>query len=445
MTLASNRTRGDLRNESSDMKQALQPEHPAQDSRVYTQIGGLHIACASLRLAARHLTTDLILDTVLPTTFSAIMLTSAPSVSGSRTAKPWFGPGSLPQALKQGVGALHDGSFYFGLGSAGCAWWQVKASSRLAEARRMADFPGPLREQAIAAAVGPYIYVFGGAGIAKTGRATSALTDIYRYDVCNNTWSELPSGSPQALLGASALVNGDRVVFVGGVCKAIFDGFCAEQALAADEAQRQHLTQAYLSEDPAAYAFSPEVFAFKPTDNTWRELGRVPGAPVVGAALATTSNALVLLGGELKPGLRSRANWRAHLGDEALTWQAMPELPPGPSEALQEGLAGAFAGYSHGVLLLAGGTNFPGAQARFARGHRYAHQGMSKTWRDDIWAYVNGAWQWAGRLPQGRAHGLCLGDGEQLQLLGGEAAGGTALASCIALEWDGAKARVSHG
>lgn len=263
--------------------------------------------------------------------------------------------------------------------------------------------------------------------------------------MCTDTWSELPANSPRALLGASALVNGDRVVFVGGVCKAIFDGFCAEQALAAEEAQRQHLTQAYLSEDPAAYAFSPEVFAFQPTDNTWRELGRVPGAPVVGAALATTGNVLVLLGGELKPGLRSRANWQAQISDEGLTWEAMPELPPGPSEALQEGLAGAFAGYSHGVLLLAGGTNFPGAQARFAGGHRYAHQGMSKTWRDDIWAYVNGAWQWAGRLPQGRAHGLCLGDGEQLLLLGGEAAGGTALASCIALEWDGAKARVSHG
>lgn len=373
------------------------------------------------------------------------MLTSAHSFSGSRASKPWFSLEPLPQALKQGVGALHGESFYFGLGSAGRAWWRIEADSSQTGAKRMADFPGPLREQAIAAAVGPHIYVFGGAGSAKAGSPTSALTDIYRYDVDGDTWSKLPVDSPRALLGAAALVNGDRVVFVGGICKAVFDGFFAELALATDEAQRQRVTHAYLGADIASYKFSSEVCAFSPTENTWRELGRVPGTPVVGAALASCSNTLALMGGELKPGLRSRANWQAHLGNEALTWQAMPELPPGPSEALQEGLAGAFAGYSHGVLLLAGGSNFPGAQKRFAAGHHYAHEGLCKTWRDDIWACVNGVWQWAGRLPQGRAHGLCLGDGKQLLMLGGEATAGTALASCIALEWDGAKARVSHG
>lgn len=427
------------------MKRALLPEHPAQDSRVNTQVDDLHTACASLRLAARHLTTDFRLPTALATTFSAIMLTSAHSFSGSSASKPGFRLETLPQALKHGVGALHGESLYFGLGSAGRAWWRVESGSGQDGARRMADFPGPLREQAIAATVGPHIYVFGGTGIAKAGSPTSALTDIYRYDGDGDTWSKLPVDSPRALLGAAALVAGDRVVFVGGICKAVFDGFFAEQALAADEAQRQRLTHAYLGADIASYKFSSEVCAFSPTENTWRELGRVPGAPVVGAALASCGNTLALIGGELKPGLRSRTNWQAHLGEEALTWQAMPELPPGPSEALQEGLAGAFAGYSHGVLLLAGGSNFPGAQTRFAAGHHYAHEGLCKTWRDDIWACVNGVWQWAGRLPQGRAHGLCLGDGKQLLMLGGEATAGTALASCIALEWDGAKARVSHG
>lgn len=369
----------------------------------------------------------------------------AHTVSGSKPAKLWDGLSSLPQGLKQGVGALHDGSFYFGLGSAGHAWWRVEAGPGGAGARRVADFPGPRRDQAIAAAVGPHIYVFGGAGIASAGAATSALTDAFRYDVRSDAWSQLPGDSPHALLGAAALVNRDRAVFVGGVSKVVFDGFFAEQALTADEQERQRLTRIYLGAGAASYDFNPEVHAFSPVENAWHRLGLAPGAPVVGAALAASDDGFVLLGGELKPGLRSRTNWRARICGDGLDWAAMPELPALPGEAIQEGLAGAFAGYSHGVLLLAGGTNFPGAQARYAAGHHYAHEGLSKTWRDDIWALADGRWQWAGRLPQGRAHGLGLDAGERLLILGGEGAGGTELASCLALEWDGAMVRVSHG
>ncbi len=90
------------------------------------------------------------------------------------------------------------------------------------------------------------------------------------------------------------------------------------------------------------------------------------------------NNFLMLINGELKPGLRTDVIYRAMWDNDKLTWLKNSQLPPSHGEQQQEGLAGAFSGYSHGVLLVGGGANFPGAKQNYTNGKFYSHEGINK-------------------------------------------------------------------
>ena len=56
---------------------------------------------------------------------------------------------------------------------------------------------------------------------------------------------------------------------------------------------------------------------------------------------------------------------------DVLVWKELPELPPAPGQAIQPGLAGAFAGVckdpdgvNDDALIVAGGANFPDYQVK---------------------------------------------------------------------------------
>jgi N-acetylneuraminic acid mutarotase len=84
-------------------------------------------------------------------------------------------------------------------------------------------------------------------------------------------------------------------------------------------------------------------------------------------------------------------------GDPALElrWSQLPPLPD------RLGVAGAFAGVSGGVLLVAGGANFP---------DRMPWDGGKKVWHDTIYALdrTNGNWRTVGKLPQPLAYGVSV-------------------------------------
>jgi N-acetylneuraminate epimerase len=116
-----------------------------------------------------------------------------------------------------------------------------------------------------------------------------------------------------------------------------------------------------------------------------------------------------------------------------VTWRDLPDLPPATAGQVQEGLAGAYTGHSGGALLLAGGTNFPGSTAQFARGALYAHEGLTKTWHGTVYALRGGRWTVAGQLPQAQGHGVSVQYGDELLLIGGETTGGAASAKVLSL------------
>ena len=84
-------------------------------------------------------------------------------------------------------------------------------------------------------------------------------------------------------------------------------------------------------------------------------------------------------------------------------------LPPVPEKL---GLAGVYAGSSHGTLIVAGGANFP---------DRPPWEGGPKTWHDSIYVLDRpaGTWQTVGKLPRPLAYGVAISTAEGVVCVGG--------------------------
>ncbi len=97
----------------------------------------------------------------------------------------------------------------------------------------------------------------------------------------------------------------------------------------------------------------------------------------------------------------------------SLRYATLPELP-GIDGKPNPGVAGAFAGISHGALLVAGGANFPNG---------YPWQNGRKAWQSTIYALSEPGrsthWQSVGTLPRPLAYGASVVWNERLICIGG--------------------------
>jgi N-acetylneuraminic acid mutarotase len=87
-------------------------------------------------------------------------------------------------------------------------------------------------------------------------------------------------------------------------------------------------------------------------------------------------------------------------------WVELPAIPD------REGFAGSYAGTSSGVLIVAGGANFP---------DKRPWEGGTKIWYDRVFALEWGGAQWreAGRLPHPSGYGVSIQTSEGILLIGG--------------------------
>jgi N-acetylneuraminate epimerase len=107
---------------------------------------------------------------------------------------------------------------------------------------------------------------------------------------------------------------------------------------------------------------------------------------------------------------------------EPLTWKQLAPLPD------KLGVAGAFAGVSEDVLLVAGGANFP---------DQMPWDGGAKVWHDDVFVLEkpDGAWRVAGRLPRPLGYGVAVSHARGLVCVGGSDAR-QHHASTLVLRWN---------
>lgn len=112
-----------------------------------------------------------------------------------------------------------------------------------------------------------------------------------------------------------------------------------------------------------------------------------------------------------------------------LNWQALPPIPDA------QGLAGMFAESLDGVLIAAGGANFPDAPP---------WENGTKVYHDRIWALESpeGEWKEVGKLPLPMAYGVTAVSPDGLLLMGGTD-GERHLQEIYRLRWDGEQATVT--
>lgn len=98
--------------------------------------------------------------------------------------------------------------------------------------------------------------------------------------------------------------------------------------------------------------------------------------------------------------------------NEMIAWEWLPELPT------TLGVAGAYAGISHGALIVAGGANFP--EPLFRQDGQINPQAQ-KTWWDTIHVLprADAAWQSPGRLARPLGYGAAVTWEEGVILIGG--------------------------
>lgn len=111
-----------------------------------------------------------------------------------------------------------------------------------------------------------------------------------------------------------------------------------------------------------------------------------------------------------------------------INWAELPPLPPAPGHAKQPGVASPFVGTHDGVLLVAGGANFPDL---------LPWQGGKKVWWDTVFALEEGAAQWrvAGKLPGPMGYGLSFSTPGGVLCVGGSDPT-QCLASVFLLRWN---------
>jgi N-acetylneuraminate epimerase len=112
-------------------------------------------------------------------------------------------------------------------------------------------------------------------------------------------------------------------------------------------------------------------------------------------------------------------------GPAAWRWERLPSLPD------KEGFAGPFAGASRGVLLVAGGANFP---------EKKPWEGGKKVWYDTVYALdrPDGEWRVVGKLPRPLGYGVSATHRDGVVCVGGSDSGHHH-ADTFRLEWNAGK------
>jgi N-acetylneuraminic acid mutarotase len=187
---------------------------------------------------------------------------------------------------------------------------------------------------------------------------------------------------------------------------------------------------------PPRFPSAGLVFCRK-REGQWSDFGfadETPDAEVTAAAMAARGKFLIAAYVR-RSGERSECNVvQAPLGREADSRSVWRSLPPYPQEP---GMAGPMTGMHNGVLIMAGGANFPGVPLA---------AGGKKVWHDAIHVLVPGetAWRAAGRLPAPRAYGAAVSLPGGVLVAGGENSGNV-FQDSLMLRWDGEKVLIESG
>ena len=210
---------------------------------------------------------------------------------------------SLPHTLDNMAGAVVGHILYVVGGNCeGVATqkvWSLDLKNTAKEGwKEEPSIPGIARVQPIAAILeGGLLGVWGGFAPKTDSKAAQLAMNGASYNAGCGTWTALPVptdalGEEVFTGGATAIATPQKgVVVVGGVNKDVF--------LAAIN----KLPEGYLLHEPEWYRFNSRVLCYR--DGTWTQLLQHPSVARAGCALAYWDGWVYVVGGELKPGIRT--------------------------------------------------------------------------------------------------------------------------------------------
>lgn len=353
----------------------------------------------------------------------------------------------LPVGIKSGIGAQADNKVFVGLGSAGQDFYMLDLNNLAQGWQKKANFNGPARSGATASVIGNEIYVFGGSGKVQSDDPAPILFDtVYRYNIATDSWSQADTSTPVGLLGAASYSPDDKqIVFFGGYNKGYFDQYLHDVMTTDKTAEPeawQKIVDDYMGMKPLDYKWNRQVVSYKPETGQWSQLGSSPYLPNCGSALVVDGATATLISGEIKPGLRT-AEVKQYQFANQQPWQSMHSLPAPKSTGVQEGVAGAFAGQSNGVIIVAGGANFHGAKAAFESGNMFAHNGFGKAFNPEVYVQKDGLWREVNKLPEGIAYGASFSANDGVLIAGGEMSDRSASKKVYLLAWNGSSVEIT--
>ncbi|MGH6760819.1 MAG: N-acetylneuraminate epimerase [Phyllobacterium sp.] len=379
----------------------------------------------------------------LATSVAAIAI----STGATMAAETWP---DLPVAVKNGVAARVGDMAYVGLGSAGTDFYALDLTDPAKGWVKRAAFTGPATNGAAVAVSGKTILAFSGNGKADAAARSPIIFDtVYAYDTESDTWSKLDTQTPVGLSGAKAATLGDgRIAIVGGYNKELFDKYLADVGAInkdTDPEGFRKLVDSYMGMQPKNYRWNDKVLVYDPAGNSWGTLGDNPFLPNCDPALVVQGeNRFMVVSGEIKPGLRTPEVKVLEVKGDAASWQKLADLPALSGSEPQEGVAGAYAGVVGNDVFVAGGANFKGAQANAAAGKWFAHDGLKKGWRDEVYAFDGDGWKQVGKLPRGLAYGASFTLADGVLMVGGEDSEGKPRNEVFLLKWDGQKLSIEN-
>lgn len=198
---------------------------------------------------------------------------------------------------------------------------------------RLPDFPGCARVQPVLVAQqspeGTKIYLAGGFQPIDGEEAPIIPTDVLAFDPATNRWAEETSlprfadGACRTLTGGCGVAFKDSaLLFMGGVN---YDCFLTAidrprqlaQAKAAGDAARidslQAEAKAYLHHPVEWYRFNTALLQYNTYTKEWTDLGSYEPFARAGAGAVSVDGQLIIVNGELKPGIRTPQVNRARL------------------------------------------------------------------------------------------------------------------------------------
>lgn len=338
----------------------------------------------------------------------------------------------IPVPIKNGTGTIDsNGVIYIGLGTAGSSWYKLDLKKSDKTWKKIKDFPGTSRDQSISMMLNNELFVFGGVGKENDSPTIRVLRDVYKYSPQLDSWERVNTEAPFGLTGhAGTSLDSNTALIIGGVNKNIFDNYLIDiENNKNDEVAKNRIIQQYFNKPAEDYRFNTIALIYDAKENEWHNAGEIPFSATAGSSLANKDNQIILINGEIKPGLRTDTVHYAVLDNAKLKWVSSDTLPPLSGDKYQEGLAGAFSGVSNGMLLVAGGANFPGAKNNYLNHKLYSHEGLKKTWHNEVYGLQNGKWIYLGEIAQPSGYGVSVSYDNDIYLLGGENSQGKSISS----------------